>query len=64
MKENKFEEAILYYTYAIKQDTSNYALYSNRSLAFLKVKQYFFALDDAIETIRLNPTWPKVMNVM
>ncbi|XP_019876272.2 STI1-like protein [Aethina tumida] len=59
VKENKFEEAILYYTYAIKQDASNYALYSNRSLAFLKVKQYFFALDDATETIRLNPTWPK-----
>lgn len=60
MKNQKFEEAILHYTYAIKLDPSNYTLHSNRSYAFLKVQQYYFALEDANETIRLNPSWPKV----
>lgn len=60
VKNQKFEEAILHYTYAIKLDPSNYTLHSNRSYAFLKVQQYYFALEDANETIRLNPSWPKV----
>ncbi|VEN50900.1 unnamed protein product [Callosobruchus maculatus] len=59
VKEQKFEEAILYYSYAVKLDPGNYTLYSNRSFAFLKVQQYYFALEDANETIKLNPTWPK-----
>ncbi|XP_030756696.1 serine/threonine-protein phosphatase 5-like [Sitophilus oryzae] len=59
VKENKFQEAILHYTHAIKLEGENYTLYSNRSLAFLKIKQYYFAIDDARETINLNPAWPK-----
>ncbi|KAJ8982335.1 hypothetical protein NQ317_009451 [Molorchus minor] len=59
VKNEKFEEAILHYTYAIKLDPSNYTLHSNRSFAFLKVQQYYYALEDANETIRLNPAWPK-----
>lgn len=63
IKNQKFEEAILHYTYAIKLDPSNYTLYSNRSYAFLKVHQYYFALEDANETIKLNPSWPKVLTI-
>ncbi|XP_044262434.1 STI1-like protein [Tribolium madens] len=59
VKNQKYEEAILYYTQALKSDSNNYTLYSNRSLAFLKVQQYYFAMQDANETIRLNPNWPK-----
>lgn len=61
MKNEKFEEAILHYTYAIKLDPTNYTLHSNRSYTFLKVQQYYLALEDANETITLNPSWPKVI---
>ncbi|KAF5308395.1 hypothetical protein FQR65_LT06216 [Abscondita terminalis] len=59
VRNNKYEEAILHYTYAIKLEPTNYTLYSNRSFAFLKVQQYYFAMEDANETIRLNPSWAK-----
>lgn len=59
-RNQKYEEAVLHYTQAIKLEPTNYALYSNRSFAFLKIQQYYFAMEDANETIRLNPTWAKV----
>lgn len=49
----------MHYTHAINLDEKNYTLYSNRSYAFLKVQQYYLALEDANETIKLNPNWPK-----
>jgi len=52
-------EAVIHYTHAIKLDKKQYQLFSNRSLAFLKLEQYFYALDDAQTTIKLNPNWPK-----
>lgn len=60
IKDGKFMEAVLHYTHAIKLDPKNYSLYSNRSLAFLKLQQYFYALEDAKETIKLKPDWAKV----
>lgn len=60
VKNQKYEESILHYTHAIKLDPKNYVLYSNRSFAFLKMQQYYYAMEDANETIRLNPKWPKV----
>ncbi|GLV31626.1 Stress induced phosphoprotein 1 [Carabus blaptoides fortunei] len=59
LKQGKYEEAVLHYTHAIKLDAKNYSIYSNRSYAFLKMQQYYYALDDAKETIKLNPQWPK-----
>lgn len=59
VRENRFEEAMLYYTHAIKLDPKNCSLYSNRSLTFLKMQQYYFALEDAKETISLKPDWAK-----
>ncbi|XP_075230363.1 hsp70-Hsp90 organising protein-like isoform X2 [Lycorma delicatula] len=59
VREGKFEEAMLHYSHAIKLDPKNYTLYSNRSLAFLRMNQFYFALKDAKETIRLNPYWAK-----
>lgn len=58
-KEGKYLEAVIYYTQAIKLDPKNVQLYSNRSAAFLKAQQYFHAHADALETIRLMPTWAK-----
>ncbi|KAK6643778.1 hypothetical protein RUM43_000041 [Polyplax serrata] len=59
LKDQKYEEAILHYSHAIKLDSQNHSLYSNRSLAFLKIQQYYLALEDAKETIRLKPDWAK-----
>ncbi|XP_059055559.1 uncharacterized protein LOC131849493 [Achroia grisella] len=59
VKEGKFIEAVLHYTHAIKMDPNNYVLYSNRSFAFLKLDQHYLSLQDANETIRLQPQWTK-----
>ncbi|XP_013413348.1 heat shock protein STI1 [Lingula anatina] len=59
VKAGKYEEAILHYSHAIKIQPNDYKLYSNRSMAFLKIQQYYHALQDAYETIRLKPDWPK-----
>lgn len=61
LNEKNYAEAMLHYTHAIKVSPKEYQLYSNRSLAFLKLHQYYYAYEDAKETIRLNPTWPKVI---
>ncbi|XP_045101842.1 heat shock protein sti1 homolog isoform X2 [Portunus trituberculatus] len=59
VRAGNFAEAILHYSHAIKQDGSSPQLYSNRSFAFLKLQQYYHALEDANEAIRLDPTWAK-----
>ncbi|XP_015124748.1 serine/threonine-protein phosphatase 5 [Diachasma alloeum] len=59
VKQQKYAEAMFHYTHAIKLDPENYSLYSNRSLVFLKMQQYHFAMEDAVMTINLNPDWTK-----
>ncbi|XP_026741060.1 small glutamine-rich tetratricopeptide repeat-containing protein beta-like [Trichoplusia ni] len=59
VKEEKYIEAVLHYTQAIKMDPNNYVLYSNRSFAFLKLDQHYLSLQDANETVRLQPQWAK-----
>lgn len=59
MKEGKHTEAVIHYTEAIKHDPNSAVLYSNRSLAFLKIEQLYFALEDAANCIKLEPSWPK-----
>lgn len=54
-----FEAAIKYYTEAIALDPKNHVLYSNRSAAFAKDENFTAALEDANQTIVLNPTWSK-----
>jgi len=58
-KEKHFGEAIAFYTQAIELDPSLPVLYSNRSLANLKVENYGFAEKDASEAIRLDPNFIK-----
>jgi tetratricopeptide (TPR) repeat protein len=59
MKKEKFFEAVLHYTKGIKLDPHNPNIYSNRSLAFLKIQQYYHAIDDAKTVIRILPKWAK-----
>lgn len=51
---------MLHYTHAIKIEPRNHTLYSNRSLAFLRMDQYYHAMEDAYKVIELKPDWPKV----
>lgn len=59
MKEDKYIEAMIHYTHGIKCDPQNAYLYSNRSLSFLRMQQYYYALEDAKMTIQLMPKWTK-----
>ncbi|XP_058834454.1 uncharacterized protein LOC131691809 [Topomyia yanbarensis] len=59
VKAANFTEAILHYTHAIKLNPNDPILFSNRSLAFLKMQQYYYANEDADKAIALNPTWAK-----
>ncbi|XP_055595902.1 uncharacterized protein LOC129746327 [Uranotaenia lowii] len=59
VKVGNFTEAILHYTHAIKLNPAEPILFSNRSLAFLKMQQYYYANEDADRAIALNPAWAK-----
>jgi len=61
VRNKKYAESVLHYTHAIKLDPMDYSLYSNRSLAFLKMQHFYFAMEDAKEAIRLKPNWAKVI---
>ncbi|XP_022086210.1 tetratricopeptide repeat protein 28-like isoform X4 [Acanthaster planci] len=54
-----FERAIRLYTEALVLDPANHILYSNRSAAHMKLKQYEKALHDAAKARELNPKWSK-----
>ncbi|XP_071946339.1 tetratricopeptide repeat protein 28-like [Antedon mediterranea] len=51
--------AVSLYTEAIQLDPSNHVLFSNRSAAYVKIKQYEDALQDAVHAKELNPKWSK-----
>ncbi|XKL66599.1 hypothetical protein PGB90_010019 [Kerria lacca] len=55
----KFDEAIKFYTEAIKLDSNNHVLYSNRSAAYCKCFKFKEALSDAEKTVSLKADWPK-----
>lgn len=57
--QQKYQEAIEFYTQAIQLDPKNHVLYSNRSAAHAQMKKYEEALADAEVTVKLNPTWSK-----
>ncbi|XP_059144694.1 uncharacterized protein LOC131931871 [Physella acuta] len=59
IKEGKYTEAVIHYTEAIKHEPHTAALYSNRSLAFLKIDQLYLAMEDAKKAVQLEPSWPK-----
>lgn len=61
IKAENFTEAILHYSFAIKLDPNEATFYSNRSVAFLKLNQLYYANEDADKTIQLKPDWAKVI---
>ncbi len=58
-KEGNFIKAHEKYSEALKHDPGNSIIYSNRSLTSTKLKNFDFALSDALECIRLNSQWSK-----
>ncbi|XP_071789683.1 tetratricopeptide repeat protein 28-like isoform X3 [Asterias amurensis] len=54
-----FERAIRLYTEALVLDPANHILYSNRSAAHIKLRQYEKALHDATKARELNDKWSK-----
>lgn len=58
-KEGNFIEAHKKYSQALKHDSTNSVIYSNRSLVSIKLKNYECALSDAVECIKHDPQWFK-----
>lgn len=59
LQQEKYDEAIKYYSEAIQLDPKNHILFSNRSAAYAKTGKYSESLVDAEETIKLKKDWPK-----
>ncbi|KAJ8384607.1 hypothetical protein AAFF_G00200440 [Aldrovandia affinis] len=59
LSEGWFEEAVRCYTDALTLDPCNHVLYSNRSAAHAKRGDYESALQDAFNTIQIQPDWAK-----
>jgi len=57
--EKKFDEAINFYSEAIKIDARNHVYFSNRSAAYMGKNMYSNALEDAEQCVKLNPKWGK-----
>jgi len=52
-------EAINLYTEAIQLEPSNHVLFSNRSAAYCKSREFDNAYEDALSCIKINPSWGK-----
>ena len=59
MSEKKYAEALIHYTHGLKLKPSCSKMLANRSLAFLKMDQYYYAIEDAKQIIELDPKWFK-----
>ena len=54
-----YQKALEHYSEAIRIDPQNVLVYSNRSLAFSKLKDYPSALADACRCVEIRPQWAK-----
>jgi tetratricopeptide (TPR) repeat protein len=59
MKSKDFKEAVDCYTKALESYNADAATYSNRALAYLKLKEYARALEDAEAAIKLKDDYIK-----
>eukprot|EP01091_Cochliopodium_minus_P005107 TRINITY_DN15088_c0_g1_i1.p1 TRINITY_DN15088_c0_g1~~TRINITY_DN15088_c0_g1_i1.p1 ORF type:complete len:594 (-),score=234.40 TRINITY_DN15088_c0_g1_i1:2029-3810(-) len=58
-KTQRFPEAIKHYSEAILRNPKNHVLYTNRSIAYLKLGEYPHALADSEKSVELDPTYAK-----
>lgn len=59
LKKGDMENAVNMYSEGIKLDSNNYVLYSNRCTAYLQLKSFQKAFEDAQKVISLNSGWAK-----
>lgn len=59
VKEKNYKEAIVHYSNGLRKNPADFFLYSNRSFAYLKLKQYYYALCDADRVILERPDFVK-----
>ena len=59
-REGHFEEAIPFFSKALRLQPEHKVLYSNRSAANVKLGQWEYALDDAVQCTEIDPEWWKV----
>ncbi|CRL07869.1 CLUMA_CG020823, isoform A [Clunio marinus] len=59
VKEKNYKEAILHYSNGLRKNPVDFFLYSNRSFAYLKLHQYYYALCDAEKVIEIRPDFVK-----
>lgn len=59
VKEKNYKEAIVHYSNGLRKNPADFFLYSNRSFAYLKLKQYYYALSDAERVIIERPEFVK-----
>jgi len=58
-KQKRYEIAIQWYTRAIRKEPEDHLLYSNRSMAHIKLRAYQLAKADASKCISLEPAFAK-----
>lgn len=59
LQKGDFENAVKLYTQCIEKDPKNYIFFSNRSAAYLALKNFEKSLEDAEETIKIKADWAK-----
>lgn len=61
-QKKRFDQAILQYSQAVKNEPANFEAYFWRGRAYLKTKQYKRAIDDFEKTVRLNSRYTPAYN--
>lgn len=57
--DERYDDAITYYTQALSRDENDFVCYSNRSAAYLKKNELINALEDAGKCIAIQPKYNK-----
>mmetsp|Transcript_35260 Transcript_35260/g.64490 ORF Transcript_35260/g.64490 Transcript_35260/m.64490 type:complete len:211 (+) Transcript_35260:98-730(+) len=58
-RNGQYDKAVEEYSKAIARDAKDHTLFSNRSAAYVSLRKYKEALEDATSCVALKPDWPK-----